>query len=79
MKYFQAPYVFSACQDEQALSCNRANFFSDNKCKMNPYARAYVVPQAYANCSSPECSLQQGTFFKDLYMPYTPKPRMKNC
>ena len=74
MKMQNAPYVFSACKQScdcnPALSCDRANFLEGEKC--NPYARLYVVSQAYENCASPEYALLNGTFFNDLYMPYVP-------
>ena len=36
----------------------------------NEYARAFVVPQSYQNCSKPCEALKRGSFFEDLYMPF---------
>ncbi len=36
------------------------------------YAYAYIKFQSYGNVFSPEASLTNGTYFKDLNMPYTP-------
>lgn len=76
MSNSNTPYVFSACAEQEcgcnpALSCNRIDFFSDEE-SCNPYARAHVVPQIYKNCADAEYTLMNGTFFNDLYMPYTP-------
>ena len=75
MNQLDAPYVFGAftrypsCAME-AQTCNRVNFFADAE-QPNLYARAFVVPQAYSNCALPSQALHNGTFFNDLYMPYS--------
>ena len=86
MKTQDAPYVFSAysqiptCAAGACDTCKRANFFADMDDRSNPYARAYVVPQSYANCVCPEKALRIGTFFADLHMPYTKvTPRCSEC
>ena len=75
MKNKPAPYVFSACAQSKscpALSCDRANFLEEPAQQCNPFARAYVLPQPYSNCVAAEYVLRNGTYFNDLFMPYTP-------
>lgn len=71
----EAPYLFSAFSKMPTCvasdqSCNCVNFFAD-AAHTNLYAKAYVVPQNFSNCTSPTMALRRGTIFNDLYMPYT--------
>ncbi len=75
MSMNETSYMFSAFSKAPTCAateqnCNRVNFFADAE-RTNLYAKAYVVPQTFSNCASPTVALRRGTFFNDLYMPYS--------
>ena len=66
-KQTMAPYIFDACYSANDTGVSAPDSFMGMKLE---YARAYVVPQAYTNISTPDVALARGTMFDDLYMPY---------
>ena len=50
--------------------CDTIHYFADAIMPNDEYAKAFVIPQTYSNCSSPCMALKNGTYFADLHMPY---------
>lgn len=69
------PYIFDACFSAESSNSPAPETFMGMRLE---YARAYVVPQAFANYSTPDVALARGTMFDDLYMPYR-MPRNQRC
>lgn len=44
-------------------------------CKLNEYARAFILPQKYENLFTCKEGFCKGTIFKDLYLPYDEKKK----
>ena len=72
----QAPYFYSAytkaptCAQE-AQKCKVANFFADAGSAMNPMRGHMWYPRHIPTVPRRNAPLHNGTFFNDLYMPYT--------
>ncbi|MBE6062056.1 MAG: spore coat associated protein CotJA [Clostridium butyricum] len=48
-------------------------------CKLNEYARAFILPQKYENLFTCKEGFYKGTIFKDLYSPYNEKKKNEKC
>lgn len=72
MKNISTPYTFNACKNMPARNPALNTVRDFRKSTENPYARVFIVTQSYDNLACPGYALQNGTFFNDLYMPYTP-------
>lgn len=52
------------------MQCDTIHYFTDATLQTEEYAKAFVIPQTYSNCSTPNMALRNGTYFADLHMPY---------
>lgn len=50
---------------------------NNSTCKLDEYARAYILPQSYQNLFSCKDAFIKGTIFKDLYEPYDENKKNK--